>query len=512
MDMKKDKRVEEGQDSSKIANINKSLRDGNKEQKNNLAVTKENKLIKKLATVFTKLDIKRSGIVLAVVLLVVLLFTLVVPMAGKVRYVHAYEVYINDNSIGVMKDTANLEAMLEYIYSEYETYYSMEVAKDVTLSYVPVNIDDQYLCPSTYYEEMLRTSLEVDVIAWVIFVNNTPVIALDKRDDAQWVLEQLVAPYKNEEEADGRTDIGFLENVEIKGEAIIFDKVQDKETALRIMMYGDDIQVMRHKVVSGESLYSICKSYGLKLSDIRKANPSLPDNGKIYSGDVLIVTKVNNIVNIVYSEYVQRVEEIPYETNVVEDSSMYVTQTRVQQAGIVGLRNIKANVVYINGSESSYEVLMAETPSQEPVAEILIKGTKAVPNVLILASEGNMALPLSSYTITSYFGSRDTGIAGASTFHNGIDLYAPYGTPIYASEDGKVSFAGSNSGYGLMVKIKHDGGVETRYGHCSTLLVKSGQYVKKGEIIALVGSTGTSSGNHVHFEVRINGKAVDPLG
>ena len=71
---------------------------------------------------------------------------------------------------------------------------------------------------------------------------------------------------------------------------------------------------------------------------------------------------------------------------------------------------------------------------------------------------------------------------------------------------------GSSGGYGLLVKISHDGGVETRYGHCSTLLVKSGQYVEKGEVIALVGSTGTSSGNHVHFEVRINGTPVDPLG
>ena len=123
-----------------------------------------------------------------------------------------------------------------------------------------------------------------------------------------------------------------------------------------------------------------------------------------------------------------------------------------------------------------------------------------------------MSLPLSNYTITSYFGTRDTGIDGASTFHNGVDLGAPYGTPIYASEDGQVTFAGSSSGYGLLVKISHGGGVETRYGHCSTLLVKSGQYVEKGDIIALVGSTGVSSGNHVHFEVRINGTPVDPLG
>lgn len=203
---------------------------------------------------------------------------------------------------------------------------------------------------------------------------------------------------------------------------------------------------------------------------------------------------------------------MPYETTVLYDDTMYETQTRVQQYGITGQRNIKANVYYINGSESSYEVLMADTPTQNAVNEILVRGTIPVPYVLKLANSGGMALPLSSYTVTSDYGYRNTGIEGASTFHKGIDLAAPYGTPIYASAEGKISFAGSSDGYGLLVKIKHDGGVETRYGHCSTLLVSSGEYVEKGQVIALVGSTGTSSGNHVHFEVRINGEPVDPIG
>ena len=499
-------------DTSRIRNINENLREKDKESSKILDGLRENKFIKKVKTVFTKLDLKRFSIVFAVVLFVILFFTFINPAIGKAQYVSAYEAYLDDKSIGVMSDVSNLESMIENIYSEYEEYYGVEAARDVVLTYEAVNIDEQFLCPSEYYEDILRDNIELNVVAWVIYVNNCPAIALQKRDDAQWVLEQLLAPYEIEDNANDRSDVGFLENVEIKSEAISFEMVQDKETALRIMQYGDDIEVLKHKVVSGESLYSICKSYGLKLSDIRKANPSLPEEGKIYKGDILIVTKISNIVNIKYTEYVQRQEEMPYETIILEDNNMYETQTKVQQEGIVGLRDIKANVVYINGSESSYEILTAATPSREPIDEILIKGTKAVPNVLKLASQGRLPMPLSNYTITSYFGSRDTGIEGASTFHNGVDLKAPYGTPIYASEAGKVSFAGSSSGYGLLVKIQHEGGVETRYGHCSTLLVKSGQYVQKGEIIALVGSTGISSGNHVHFEVRINGKAVDPLG
>jgi len=509
--MRKDK-IEEKEETSKIEKINKALRENKQEEKKAFVSLENNEFIAKITAVFKKLDLKRSGILLAVVLFVVILLTVIIPIANRVDYVAGYEVYLNDKDIGAMADVSGLEAMLEKIYTEYEGYYGMEVSRDVGLSYYPVYIEKEHLCPSVYYEDIMRNNLEVNVIAWVIFVNNTPVIALENREDAQWILEQLLLPYKNEEESENRFDIGFLENVEIKSEAIDYSIVTEKETGLRIMQYGEDIDISRHKVVSGESLYTICKSYNLSLSEIRKANPSLRADGKIYSGDILIITKINNVVNIVYTEYEERIEEMLYETTILYDDTMYETQTRVQQNGIVGLRNIKANVYYINGSESSYEILLADPPTQEPVDEILVKGTVPIPYVLKLANSGGMALPLSSYTVTSDYGPRNTGIEGASTFHNGIDLAASYGTPIYASAAGQVSFSGSSGGYGLLVKIKHDGGVETRYGHCSTLLVSSGEYVEKGQVIALVGSTGTSSGNHVHFEVRINGEPVDPLG
>ena len=507
----KNGKITEKEDNGKIKNINTNLRA--EEGKQKPSALSENKLTQTINTISSMIDIKRSIIVLAIVLFFVLLFAAIIPFFSEVNYIEAYQVYLNDKPIGVFKDITELEALIQEIYSENETYYNMEVSRDTVLTYEPVKISAQFVCPSSYYQDILRNNMKVNVVAWVIYVNNNPVLALDKRTDAQWVLEQLLLPYKNEEGAENRFDIDFLENVEIRSEVIDYSKVaKDKETALRIMQYGEDMEVQKHKVVSGESLYSICKSFGLKLSDIKKANPSLALDGKIYKGDVLIVSKINNIVNVKYTEYQERVEEMPYNTTIIEDNSMYKTQTIVRQQGIVGLRNIKANVTFINGLESTYEVLAADAPTREPVDEILIKGTKDVPHVLELARQGRMTLPLNDYTITSYFGTRDTGIEGASTFHKGVDLAAPSGTPIYASEDGQVSFAGSASGYGLMVKIRHDGGVETRYGHCSTILVKNNQYVKKGEVIALVGSTGTSSGSHVHFEVRINGEAVDPLG
>lgn len=102
---------------------------------------------------------------------------------------------------------------------------------------------------------------------------------------------------------------------------------------------------------------------------------------------------------------------------------------------------------------------------------------------------------------------------GGSDFHPGIDIANDMGTPIRATADGIVSVAGWNSGgYGNMVDIDHGNGVMTRYGHASYVVVSAGQQVKRGQIIAYMGSTGFSTGPHVHYEVRINGQAVDPSG
>lgn len=111
--------------------------------------------------------------------------------------------------------------------------------------------------------------------------------------------------------------------------------------------------------------------------------------------------------------------------------------------------------------------------------------------------------------ISSPFGLR----WGGTDFHPGIDIANDMGTPIYATADGVVTVAGWNSGgYGNMVDIDHGNGVMTRYGHASYVVVTAGQHVKRGQIIAYMGSTGFSTGPHVHYEVRVNGQAVDPAG
>jgi len=119
--------------------------------------------------------------------------------------------------------------------------------------------------------------------------------------------------------------------------------------------------------------------------------------------------------------------------------------------------------------------------------------------------------PLDGLTMTSNFGMRVHPVLGGMRAHKGVDLSAPVGTPIHATADGVVGKAAWFGGYGLYVQLEHGSDLETRYGHMSRLNVAEGQHVHKGDILGYVGTTGRSTGPHLHYEVRVSGMAVNPV-
>lgn len=127
---------------------------------------------------------------------------------------------------------------------------------------------------------------------------------------------------------------------------------------------------------------------------------------------------------------------------------------------------------------------------------------------------GNLpsSMPVSARALTSGFGLRQHPILGTLRVHSGVDLAASFGSPIVATSDGMVNVADWAGGYGLLVALDHGGGLQTRYAHMSRLNVVPGQQVRKGDVIGFVGSTGRSTGPHLHYEIRVNGQAVNPVG
>ena len=125
--------------------------------------------------------------------------------------------------------------------------------------------------------------------------------------------------------------------------------------------------------------------------------------------------------------------------------------------------------------------------------------------------ESGMAMPANG-PITSYFGNRYHPILHFTRFHAGVDIGAAWGSPIVAAADGQVASAGWSGGYGREVQIAHGGGLVSLYGHMSQIVAQPGSYVRQGQLIGYVGSSGLSTGPHLHFEVRQSGQPVNPLG
>lgn len=119
--------------------------------------------------------------------------------------------------------------------------------------------------------------------------------------------------------------------------------------------------------------------------------------------------------------------------------------------------------------------------------------------------------PVDNVKLTSSFGVRSDPFHGSATMHAGVDIPGPVGTPVYATADGVVGRSGRAGGYGNLVTVNHGKGIETRYGHLSKILVASNTRVRRGQLIGLMGSTGRSTGSHLHYEVRVDGAAVNPM-
>ncbi len=119
--------------------------------------------------------------------------------------------------------------------------------------------------------------------------------------------------------------------------------------------------------------------------------------------------------------------------------------------------------------------------------------------------------PVENISLSSDFGNRSDPFNGHKRMHQGIDIRGPLGTPVYATADGVVTRAQWANGYGNLVEINHGNGLETRYGHLSRLIAQPNERVRRGQLIGLMGSTGRSTGSHLHYEVRIAGNAVNPL-
>ena len=350
------------------------------------------------------------------------------------------------------------------------------------------------------FEETLSDTLGVVDYAYVLYVDGEKVVATTRSGALEDLLEQLKLGYETADTVNAY----FVEEVDIRQEYVESSYVMNLGYIAEILNETKQGEVT-YTVTSGDSYYSIAEKYDLSVDDLMKLNVGY-DPKILRVGDVLTISNAVPYLTVVNVERQRYVQDVPYEVEYTDDASMYQGEYKVTSPGVYGKADMTANVTYINGEETEREVVASVTLSQ-PVTEQQLRGTKERPTWY---PTGSFGWPCNG-SITSRFGYRNLNLRGASNYHKGIDIANRYGTSIYASDGGTVTYSGWMSGYGYLIIIDHGNGYQTYYGHNSSLVADKGEKVHKGQLIARMGSTGRSTGNHCHFGIKLNGTFVNPL-
>ena len=371
---------------------------------------------------------------------------------------------------------------------------------DAQLQYSSGLMRRQEVVDEATFEEELSEEIGLVTSAYCLYVDGERIGATPYEGALEELLSQMQASATN-----GDTiSISFAEDVQIKQEYVPKDEIMNLGY-LAETLYSTKSAEVTYEVKKGDTWSEIAEDHGMTNKELLALNPGY-DIDKLQIGEVLTLAASVPYLTMTVVQQERYVEDVMYDIEYTNTDTMYKGDYKVTSAGQYGAADVVANVTYVNGEETERTVLSSVT-LKEPVTEQRLQGTKERPTWY---PTGTFRWPVSG-RITSYFGGRRSPGGIGSTNHKGIDIAAPKGTPVYAADGGTVTYAGWMSGYGYLVRINHGNGYETYYGHNSSLTVSVGQKVYKGQQIARVGSTGNSTGNHCHFEVRYNGVAKNPL-
>ena len=305
----------------------------------------------------------------------------------------------------------------------------------------------------------------------------------------------------------------YMKDIQVRAFAINLDGktqviLESEETANRVIqnikdLYAGPAEGVEYTQITTDQIISI-EEVGVLLGDIW--NPELAQK-YLLTGTTKDEEERGSLITMRTTEIARYNENIDFGARFIENSTIYADETELISQGSYGKNEIVAEIQRVNGKEIK-RTIQSSTRISNPVDAVYYQGTKPLPEK---KGTGSFLYPLKNYTLSSRFGSRNTGIKGASTYHEGLDFAAPSGTKVYASDGGVVSFAGKKSGYGNVIIIDHGGLYETRYGHLSSIDIKLGESVYQGQFIGRVGNTGISSGPHLHFEIRYKGEAQNPI-
>ncbi len=427
-------------------------------------------------------------------------------LIGIIRYGMGLEyginVEYNGKNLGIISEESEfdeaakeVQKRISYVdsneYIEFSPKFSLKIISE----------DDSFMNTQQLANKMLSESNKELADAYGIYVDGQFIGAVRDKNKVADTMTKNLLNYK----VDGEIrDMCYSKSIDYVEGIYLTESVISENEAIK-KLTAKNYSTESYVVQKSDSIVSVCQKYNMTEEKFKELNPSLDEEKSLVPGTVIKVLEAESFIPIQYIRELETTSFIDYETIEVETSEINLGRSELLVKGSRGEKQNKIEVTYIDGVERSRKTL-SSVITKEPTVEQIGIGTytaKPASSDTVLTGSGKFAWPVDGGFISDPFISDRN--------HKGMDIAAPAGTDIYAAGDGVVVASGWNTGgYGYFVMIDHLDGYETLYGHCSGLYVVEGQTVTRGQLIAAVGTTGDSTGNHCHFEVRESGMCLNP--
>lgn len=474
-----------------------------------------------------KLQLRKTRwVFILTVLLVLALPSLPVLAKDSDDLQTVYHVYIDDESIGTVSDKEAAEEIVdEKINVHADDYPDLTLTTDKEVSY----IEEKAFQPDVNdnkVQNQLEDELNVQAEAREIEVGGETVVYLKDKKAATNLLKEYKESFVDEDELDELekpkhagdahkidesdkddlspgdsviTKVSFSEDVNVSKAAVSPDEVIDKKEGLKLLEEGT-LEDEVHEVEEGEVLGSIADDYDLSEEEILDINSDLSEDSTLQIDDEVHVTAYEPYMDVLVEKEKIKKEKISYDEKVEDTDDLYKGEEEKIQKGKKGKEEVHYTIQEKNGDrvdkkDTDHNVV------KEPKEEIVQKGTKEASS----RGTGDLSWPVDGGHISSEMGGR------WGKQHKGIDIAGPNSETITAADNGVVTEAGnSGDGYGNKIAIDHNNGMKTMYAHLSSIDVEEGETVEEGHSIGVMGSTGNSTGTHLHFEVHEDGDLKNP--
>ena len=435
---------------------------------------------------------------------VILVFLIVALFAGTAYWLYSpsyiYEVTINGQSIGFVSSLDEYNHILTDVYSNAEDEWGCELVMNEEIQATRV----QAWSPELNSEQVKTSIQEVATYmttGWALAINGQAIAFVDSEETAWELIDDVKDYFVNESSNRTLVSASIQEEVTVSRKPIDPDLLLDREMVFALLLSGQE-EISTYVVQRGETLSGIARSANTSVSNLRSANPNVK-NDTIQIGQVLNLHTSSALLHVKTVEEQRVTETISRPIQYRANSDMTVRGDQVLQAGSDGSREVTYSLEMINGSEVNRTQVSA-TVTRGPETRVILKGIGYWPAL----PTSMFRFPLDTGRVSSPF-----GIVRAGGVHRGVDIAAARGTPIHAAADGTIRSRSYSSSYGNYVVIDHANGYSTLYAHATSISssIRSGQKVVRGQVIAWVGSTGVSTGPHLHWEVSRNGQLINPL-